>query len=163
MKGLTVGQRYNRCALALTLFATLPVKAQEVAIGGTVTPGNSNICSQATGQTNFDCLTQTAAGGLAVLTSVSSPTAALDASATGVANCIRRIGVGCRGDLRVRGLFRRHQFDHRSVRTQDVRDLQRCNVRELSQAAAAPKEIRTTHGPRSSSSRVFGQFQHCIH
>lgn len=84
MKGLTVGQRYNRCVLALTLFATLPVKAQEVAIGGTVTPGNSNICSQATGQTNFDCLTQTAAGGLAVLTSVSSPTAALDASATGV-------------------------------------------------------------------------------
>lgn len=52
-------------------------------------------------------------------------------------------------DPKIRGLFRRRQFDHRSVRTHDVPNLQRRNIPELSQAAAAPKDSRTTHDPRT--------------
>jgi hypothetical protein len=66
--------------------------------------------------------------------------------------------LAARLDPKVRGLFRCRQFDHRSVRTHDVRDLQRRNVPELSQAAAAPKDLRTTHDPctrqRPLSSRL---------
>lgn len=52
-------------------------------------------------------------------------------------------------DPKVRGLFRCRQFGHRSVRTHDVPDLQRRNIPELSQAAAAPKDSRATHDPRT--------------
>ena len=48
-------------------------------------------------------------------------------------------------DPKVRGLFRRRQFDHGSVHTHDVHDLQRRNILEISQAAGAPKEARTAH------------------
>jgi hypothetical protein len=57
--------------------------------------------------------------------------------------------LAARADPKVRGLLRRRQFGHRSVRTHDVRDLQRRNVPELSEAAAAPKDLRTTHDPRA--------------
>src|SRR5438874_1650897 len=55
--------------------------------------------------------------------------------------------LAARADPKVRGLLRRRQFGHRSVRTHDVRDLQRRDVPALSQAAAAPKDLRTTHDP----------------
>ena len=52
-------------------------------------------------------------------------------------------------DPKVRGLLRRRQFGHRSIRAHDVRDLQRHDVPELPQAAAASKDLPTTYGPRA--------------
>jgi len=46
-------------------------------------------------------------------------------------------------DPQVGGLFWRRQFGHRAVRTDDVPDLQRCNVPHFPQAVAAPTNART--------------------
>ena len=55
--------------------------------------------------------------------------------------------LAARLDPKVHCLFRCRQFAHGSVHPHDVHDLQRRNLPELSQAAAAPKEARTAHDP----------------
>ena len=55
--------------------------------------------------------------------------------------------LAARLDSKVYCLFRCRQFDHRSVHTHDVHDLQRRHLPELSQAVAAPKEARAAHDP----------------
>src|SRR5579863_237722 len=49
----------------------------------------------------------------------------------------------------VRGLFRCRQLAYRSVRTHDVRDLQRRHFPGLPDATAAPTNPRTAHDPRT--------------
>jgi hypothetical protein len=52
-------------------------------------------------------------------------------------------------DSQVRGLFRRSQPEHRSVRTHDVRRVQRRDLSRLPQATAASSPPRSPHDPRT--------------
>src|SRR5580658_2882217 len=52
-------------------------------------------------------------------------------------------------DPQVRGLLRCRQFGQRPVRTHDVPDLQRRDIRNFPQAVAAPANPGTAHAPRT--------------
>src|ERR1700677_102243 len=52
-------------------------------------------------------------------------------------------------DPQVRGLLRRRQFEQWPIRTHDVPDLQRRDIREFPQAPAAPADPGTAHAPRA--------------
>ena len=66
------------------LAAALPLSAQQVVVGGNPSGGpNSNVCSQAAGSVSYICLSQTVAGGTALINGVTSPTQPLDSAAQG--------------------------------------------------------------------------------